>query len=144
MTMDFDYELIDYHLPDTPEVQMKRDWNNTCLAAGIPAITLDTCARIMAVLYVHGNNEAMTHSPMFLCDVEYISKRFKLYGTGIPDADFVEEVQGYVKELEAYYEAHKTDRVEKAPDEAKGIFPNRAPEWADKLFKDRYGIKLIN
>lgn len=52
-------------------------WNLACLAAGIPAITTDACARLMAALYVHGNNELMTHHKGFLADVRYIQLRYQ-------------------------------------------------------------------
>lgn len=117
---------------------MRDDWNMACLSLGIPAITQDTSARLMAVLYVHGNNELMTHHRGFLADVRYIQLRFHMHGTGTPPADFAEDVQCYVRELEDYIKEH--------PDDGKGdaVFKSSAPKWATDLFKNRYGIKLIN
>ena len=37
--------------------QLQRDWLEACEQVGIPAITTDTSARIMAVIYVHGGGE---------------------------------------------------------------------------------------
>jgi len=113
------------------------DWNMACLAAGIPAITTDTSARLMAVLYVHGNNEQMVFHKGFLADARYIQQRFRLYGTGVPDAEFVSLVQGYIKELETF------DATPQEDDNV-AVFNRHIPEWARDLFNNRYGIKLIN
>lgn len=118
--------------------QSRDDWNMTCLAAGIPAITLDTCARLMAVLYVHGNNEYMTHCPALLADLRYIQKRFRIHGTGRPDPEFAETLKYYIAELEEYEDANKGESS------GAGLFSRHIPQWAIKLFNDRYGIKLIN
>ena len=112
----------------------RQAWNRTCLAAGIPAINEDTCARILACLYVHGNNEAFTFNGKFIADMEYIQNRFHIHGAGTPDPDFVELLQGYIRELEEYEAAHKevTDAV----------FSSSKPRWATELFREMYGIKL--
>ena len=68
--------------------ELYRDWLGAFAAIGTPAIGRDTAARILAVTYVHGNNEALVYNSKYLQD--------------------------------------------------------KAPEWAHKLFKDKYGIKLIN
>lgn len=117
--------------------QMRDDWNMTCLAAGIPAITSDTCARLMAVLYVHGNNELMTHHKGFLADVRYIQLRYHLHGGGTPDADFVELLKEYVSELE---------NADNKPidSDSDALFHRNIPSWAKELYNRRYGIKLIN
>lgn len=39
-------------------------WNKTCMSANIPAISMDTCARILAVVYVHGNNESLVYNKL--------------------------------------------------------------------------------
>lgn len=111
---------------------------NTCLSAGIPWMTTDTSARVFAVLYVHGNNEYMTHSEAFLQDCKYIQERFHIQGGESPNADFTFSLQEYIKELEDYEESHKEDRT------TSGVFERHIPEWAKNLFMDRYGIKLIN
>lgn len=114
---------------------LRKQWNDACLSIGVPALTTDTSARIMAVLMVHGNNEAFTHNTHFIADAEYIQKKFQLYGTGRPPADFAELLRKYVAELEEYNELHKN--------EAEGcIFSDAKPEWAVKLFKDMYNINI--
>ena len=121
---------------------LKDLWNNACLSADIPAISIDTCARIFAVLYVHGNNEDFVYNKSFLSDIEYIKERFNVYGTGIPDANFVVLLKKYVKELEDYIKLQKEEN-EETP-ENKAIFKSQIPNWALKLFHERYSIKLIN
>lgn len=101
----------------------------TALNCGLPIIPLDTAARIFAVVYVHGNNEFMVHSPKFNVEREYIQKRFHIEGGEIPDRDFVIQLKSYIKELEEYEEIN--------PDK-------RYPQWAKDLFMQRYGFQLIN
>lgn len=101
----------------------------TALNCGLPIISTDTSARIMAVLCVHGNNEFMVHSPKFTIEMRYIQDRFGLKGAHVPDVEIVKGIQAYVKELQEYEKAHPNDRY---------------PEWATRLFKERYGFKLIN
>ena len=117
---------------------LRKLWNEACLAAGIPAITKDTGARLMAVLYVHGNNEYMTHCQAFLDDLDYVRKRFKVEGGEIPDVEFTRLVKYYVWELQEYEEEHKGERT------SSGLFERHIPNWAKDLFMERYGIKLIN
>ena len=51
-------------------------WNEACLQAGLPSISLETSARIMAVLHVEsGCTTAVAHSPKLRADLEYIQKR---------------------------------------------------------------------
>lgn len=114
------------------------DWNTACLQMGIPAIRTDTCARIMAVLYMYGNNEYMVYNKTFLADVRYIQDRFGLHGAGTLQHDFAVLLKQYVKELEDYEERHKEDAADGA------LFKSHIPAWASKLFDERYGIKLIN
>jgi hypothetical protein len=82
-------DFIDDILTRAQVDPIRDEWNMACLSAGIAAISTHTCAQIMAVLYVHGNNEYMTHHTTFLADVRYIQKRFHLHGAGTPNADSV-------------------------------------------------------
>ncbi len=118
---------------------LKELWNATCLSAGIPAISIDTAARIMAVTYAHGNNEAFVFNPNFVADLDYICKRFHVHGAGTPDADFAELLRKYVSELENFEKAHEGEGSQGG-----ALFKPHVPQWAVDLFKDRYNIKLIN
>ena len=101
----------------------------TALNAGIPIISTGTAAKIMAVLYVHGNNEFMVYSPKFNVEREYIQKRFKMEGGAIPDPNFIKALKEHVKSLQEYEKKNSNKPY---------------PEWAKKLFKERYGVELIN
>lgn len=113
-------------------------WLDTCRLFEVPAISTDTAARIMAVLYEYGNNEGFTFNAKFLADKEYIEKRFHIYGTGVVDADFVMLLKGYIKELQDYQEAHKNDEYE-----GSNGFRPIAPDWAPRLLKERYNMDFI-
>lgn len=102
---------------------------DTALSAGLPIISTDTSARILAVTYVHGNNEFMCSSPKFRVETNYIQKRFHIRGSECPDLKIVKLIQQYVSELELYEKQNPKDRY---------------PDWARELFLKRYGFKLIN
>lgn len=119
--------------------ELYKDWLGAFAAIGIPAIGRDTAARILAVTYVHGNNEALVYNDKYLQDIHHIEKMYHVEGGESPDAELVELIQQYVKELEKYRDEHDNDK-----NESGAVFQNKAPEWAHKLFKEKYGIKLIN
>lgn len=113
----------------TPSKALMEATYNTALQAGIPVISLDNAARILAVLYVHGNNEFMVHSDKFHVEINYLQKRFKIDGGEVPDKSIIPKLRQYIEELEMFEQTHPELRY---------------PEWADKLFRERYGFKLIN
>lgn len=115
-----------------------KDWLGAFQSIGTPAISHDTAARILAVTYVHGNNEELVYNKKYLAEVEHIQKMYHVEGGESPDVELVELIQQYVKELEQYRDEHANDQTGEA------VFRNHAPEWAHKLFKARFGIKLIN
>ena len=100
---------------------LRQQWNEACLQVGIPALTLPTCARIMAILYHYGNNEALVLSPHFRADCDYIQKRYHIDGGETPDADFVKELQEVNEQLEGKPEP---------------------PQWAVDLMKGMYNIQI--
>ena len=113
--------------------QLQRDWLEACEQVGIPAITTDTSAKIMAIMYVHGGGEEeMVLNQKFVNDVKYIQRRFHIEGGEIPDETFVKTMQHYVRELEQYLAECK--KINKSD--------TQIPEWAHKLMSDRYGMKL--
>lgn len=115
----------------------RQEWYHACLNADIPAINIDTCARLMAILLVHGGgNELFVYNKSFLIDVEYIQKRFKLEGAGTPPYEFVELLKKYNQELENYMKENKDCESEGA------IFHDAKPQWAKDLIFYRYRIKL--
>jgi len=119
--------------------ELYRDWLGAFAAIGTPAIGRDTAARILAVTYVHGNNEALVYNNKYLQDVHHIEKMYHVEGGESPDADLVMLIKQYVSELEQYRDEHDNDL-----NESGAVFQNKTPEWARKLFMEKYGIKLIN
>lgn len=96
-------------------------WLQSCEAIGIPAITTDTCAKILAVTLELGNNEFMVLNQKFQLDIKYICRRFYIEGGESPKPEIIEPLKHYVNLLK----------------EAKSL-----PEWAEKVFRERYGMKL--
>ena len=110
--------------------QLQEDWLEACLSVGIPAITTDTSARILAIVYVHGGGEEdMVLNRKFTNDVRYIQQRFHIQGGEVPDQGFARLMRHYVTELETYLKAHVSDKTS-------------IPDWAHRLMRDRYGMKL--
>ena len=119
--------------------ELYRNWLKAFENIGEHAIGLDTASRILAVTYVHGNNEAFVCNCKYIYDVEHIQRTYKVEGGETPDPELVELTNKFIKELEDYRNEHDEDISESG-----AIFKNKAPEWAHKLFLERYGIKLIN
>lgn len=103
---------------------LRKQWNEACLQFGIESISVQKAAKIMAVLMILGNNEAMVMNQHFIADCEYIQKRFHINGGETPDRCFAEYLKEYVADLK------EADR--------KGFIP----QWAEKLFMQDYEIKL--
>ena len=109
------------------EKTLRHQWHEACLQLDLPSLTTDTAAKIMAVLYVYGNNENMVLNNHFVADCDYIQKRWHIQGGETPDIDFVVKFQCWHKDILDYEKEH-TD----------GIVP-----WAVKLFSEMYNIKLF-
>lgn len=100
---------------------LRQQWNEACLQVGLPALTLQTCARIMAILLHYGNNEAFVLSPHFRADCEYVKKRYHINGGESPDIEFVVAFQAVEKKL-------------------RGL--EQPPQWAKELMKEMYNISI--
>jgi len=101
----------------------RRQWNESCKAAGLVSIGKDTAAKLLAIVYVlGGEREAFTHNEKLKADLEYIQDVYGIYGGKIPDQEVVELVKSYTKELEASEKDY--------------------PQWATKLMNENYNINL--
>lgn len=111
-------------------------WNEACLQCGLSAVSLDTAARIMAVLHVEsGCTTAVTHSPKLRADLKYIQRRFGIEGGGHPDHAFVRRFSHYVHEIEAHQRQSKGRTALTLAEQA-------WPEWARQLYMDHYNVNL--
>lgn len=115
---------------------LKQLFNEALLAVGIPAITLDTSAKIFAILYVHGNREEFVLNDNFVADIRYIQERFRVSGGEAPDADFVSAQNKYIKALQDYEREHANESTGEC------VFKASIPRWATELIAERYNIKL--
>lgn len=119
--------------------EIYKEWMAAFSSINTPTINRDTAARIMAVVYMYGNNEAFVYNQKFLADIEHIKGVYGIDGGNVPDADIVELIKQYTNELEEYYQAHRNDETGNG-----AVFHSPAPKWAINLFDERYKIKLIN
>lgn len=101
----------------------RRQWNESCKAAGLVSIGKDTAAKLLAIVYVlGGEREAFTHNEKLKADIEYIQEVYGFQGGEVPNPKVVELLKSYTKELEANDKDY--------------------PQWATKLMQENYGIKL--
>ena len=114
--------------------RFKQEFNRACLQIGIPALSEDTCAKILAVVYLH-DNEQFAFSGAFAADMEYIQKRYHIHGAVTPEVDFVDKVVRYIHELEEYARTHVEESTQN------GLFPAK-PQWAIEMFRNMYGIRI--
>jgi hypothetical protein len=100
----------------------RKQWNESCKAAGLVSIGKDTAAKLLAIVYVlGGEREAFTHNDKLKADIEYIQDVYGFQGGETPNEEVVKNMRGYILSLE----------LEK-----------NYPEWATKLMEENYGIKL--
>lgn len=96
-------------------------WLASFEALDLPAISTDTSARILAVTCVLGNNEFMVMNQKYKADVDYICRRFHIEGGESPSIEIVAPLREYIGELQKATEL---------------------PKWAERLFKERYDMKI--
>ena len=99
----------------------RRQWNNTCRAAGLTSIGKDTAARLLAIVYKF-DHELITHNTKLRADLDYIQDEYGIRDGLTPDKDFCVKFARYVLDIEK-----------------NGDNPT---EWAKKLMKDNYCITL--
>lgn len=104
---------------------IRDDMNSAMLQLDIPAISIDTAAKIMAVLYLYGNNEDMVFNKKLLADIRYIQRRFLLCGGETPNPNFVRAINLNIAQAKAYEKEYHS-----------------IPDWAITLFHEWYHIEL--
>lgn len=66
---------------------LRKQWNESCLAADIPSLSTETCAMILAAVEATDENEQFVLNGKFQADIEYICKRFNIIGGEVPSAE---------------------------------------------------------
>lgn len=112
--------------------ELYANWADAFRSIGMWHISLDKCAKILAIIYDNAGNESFTHNTRFVTDWKTAQKRLYLFGgTEVPEEDKEEVIQGrelvrqYVKELEDTYD----------PKNPKAL-KDRYPEWAEKIYEE--------
>ena len=67
--------------------KLRKQWNQSCLAANIPSLSTETCTMILAAVDATGENEQFVLNGKFQADIEYICKRFNINGGEVPSAE---------------------------------------------------------
>lgn len=117
-----------------------QEWADAFASIGHSHISHETAAKILAVIYVYGGSyEGFTHCPALKTDAEAAMRMFNIAGSERPTIQGVELIQKYVRELEEDL-AHA-----EVGEDGCGIY-NKAchVEWANRIFKERYGFKALH
>ena len=113
-------------------------WLESSLTAGIPAISTDTCARILAIIGILGGSmEAFTHNRKLIAEWKYAQKKFNILGGETPDKEGAELMRKYYNELQDYYETAPKNEESSSP------LAVIHPEWVVDLMRNRYGIEKL-
>lgn len=112
-------------------------WLDACLQSGIPAISTDKAAKILAMVYVlGGSHSSYTYSTRLRSDLEYIKSKFHIEGSETPDARIIPLIRQYSQELENAY-ANATQRSDV------GLRINWYPGWATRIAEE-YNLPTNN
>lgn len=116
-----------------------QQWADSFAAIGSSHISIETAAKILAVLEVYGgSHENFTHNKILLTDIKAAQRMFRLYGGEIPDTTGVALIKQYIDELNEDIEESNTGEDDGA------IFSKVCHvEWANRLFINRYGFKKL-
>ena len=106
---------------------LRKQWNDTCKAAGLKPISTDTAAKILAIVYVlGGEREVFTHNEKLKSDIEYIQDVYGFKGGQTPNKEVADLFRKYVVELDFF-----TPSINQWH-----------PQWATKLMQENYGITI--
>lgn len=118
--------------------EMYKQWVEAFASVGMNHLSFDTCAKILAVVYVYGGgNEDFTLNDKLRVDYNSAQRRFNITGGETPDAEGVEAINAYIMELENDIKNSALGEIEGAP-----FVKVCHVEWAVSMFNERYGIKL--
>ena len=105
--------------------KLRKQWNESCLAANIPSLSTDTCAMILAAVEATDENEQFVMNGKFQADIEYICKRFNINGGEVPNAELCSALKQWMSKI--------IDSVRMFQK-----YPNEVTEF----FKEYYNIEL--
>lgn len=118
---------------DLCSMETYEKWLESCLQCGISAISTDTAARILSVVFLCSNNENFTHNVKLRADIEYICKRWHIGGGETPDPEFTTMLRGYSKEISDFMTVKDEDNP----------LRTQYPQWCHDLIFKRYNFKLF-
>lgn len=106
---------------------LRKQWNDTCKAAGLASISKDTAAKLLAIIYVlGGEREVFTHNEKLKADIDYIQEVYSFQEGEVPNKEVAALFRKYVVELDFF-----TPSINQWH-----------PQWATELMKDNYNINL--
>ena len=118
--------------------ELYQQWVSAFASINAPAIRRDTCHRILAIVYVYGGSMEFIYNKKLMTDIQYAKNTCRLYGTGLPNADDVEAIKGYVRDIEDFLKTSTQDKNSDCP------FSVKHPKWVCELMSERYGINKMH
>lgn len=115
-----------------------QQWAEAFEAVGACHLSFDTCAKLLAVVYVYGGSHSdYTLNPKLRADYNAAARRFRVQGGESPDPEAVAAIQAYVSEL--MEDIHESKAGE---DESAVMSKVCHVKWALELMS-KYGINKI-
>lgn len=113
-------------------------WLESCRQADIPALSTDTCARLLAIIGVIGGSmEVFTHNKKLIADWKYAQKKLSVQGGETPDVEGARLIKNYYHELMDYYKSAPKNESSDSP------LAVIHPQWVVAMMKERYGIEKL-
>ena len=116
-----------------------QQWADAFTSIGSSHISNETAAKILAVVNVYGGSfEGFTHCPMLTTDLKAATRMFNIDAGETPTLEGVMLIKKYVHELE--------DDIENSSigEDSRASFNKICHvEWANRLFKERYGFEKL-
>lgn len=114
-----------------------QQWADAFASVGECHLSLDTCCKLLAVVYVCGGEDAsFTHNMKLVTDWRAAARRLNISGGETPDPEGHALLRKYIGDLE--------EDVAKRSRAFKDLHAPCTVEWANRLFAERYNIKELH
>lgn len=115
-----------------------QQWLDSCREIGLPALSTDSCARLLAIVGVIGGSmEAFTHNEKLIAEWKYAQQKLNVLGGETPDEEGVLLIRKYYSELKNYYKNAPKNEESESP------VAVIHPQWVVNFMKERYGIEKL-
>ena len=111
-----------------------QQWADAFASVGECHLSLDTCCKLLAVVYVYGGaNEAFTQTSDLVTDWRAAARRLNISGGETVNPEGHALLLRYTRELEDDIEQNR-----------KSVDDSCKVEWANRLFAEKYNINKLH